>query len=112
MEASHDIFPLIQALLDYTVRTLLDKPNILRDSVLIQAECIHFEAYVHVWSIMWHVVFKELRGLTNSKGLELNPIELDGLYEYLYDRGIMLHSDACLQIFENDYRPWSHVYKD
>lgn len=67
LEASYDIFPLLEPLLAYTVKTLLDKSNILRDSVLMQAECLHFEAYVHVCTIMWRVVFKELRGLTNSK---------------------------------------------
>ena len=34
----------------------------------MQVECIHFEAFIHVCTIMWRVVFKELRGLTNSKG--------------------------------------------
>jgi hypothetical protein len=68
LEAAYDIYPLIEPLLDYTVKTLVDKSNILRDSVLMQAECIHFEAYIHVCTIMWRVVFKELRGLTNSKG--------------------------------------------
>ncbi len=58
------------------------------------------------------MVFKELRGLTNSKGLELNPSELNGLYEYLYDLGTMLQSDTCLHVFQNGYRPWPHVYKD
>jgi hypothetical protein len=67
LEASFDIFPLLDPLLSYTVKTLLDKSNVLRDSVLMQAECLHFEAYVHVCTIMWRVVFKELRGLTNSK---------------------------------------------
>jgi hypothetical protein len=68
LEAAYDIYPLIEPLLDYTVKTLVDKSNILRDSVLLQAECIHFEAYIHVCTIMWRAVFKELRGLTNSKG--------------------------------------------
>ena len=68
LEAAYDILPLLEPLLDYTVRTLVDKSNILRDSVLMQAECIHFEAYIHVCAIMWRVVFKELRGVTNSKG--------------------------------------------
>lgn len=112
LEAAHDILPLITPLLDYTVRTLLDQANILRDSVLIQAECIHFEAYVHVSAIMWRVVFKELRGLTNSKGLELHPMELNELYEYLYDLGTILQGDTCLRIFEIGFRPWPHVYKD
>ncbi len=67
LEAAYDIFPLLDPLLAYTVKTLLDKSNILRDSVLMHAECLHFEAYVHVCTIMWRVVFKELRGLTNSK---------------------------------------------
>lgn len=67
LEAAYDIFPLLDPLLSYTVKTLLDKSNVLRDSVLMQAECLHFEAYLHVCTIMWRVVFKELRGLTNSK---------------------------------------------
>jgi hypothetical protein len=112
LEAAHDIFTLITPLLDYTVRTLLDTANILRDSALIQAECIHFEAYVHVSAIMWRVVFKELRGLTNSKGLELHPMELNELYEYLYDLETMLQGDTCLRIFEVGFRPWPHVFKD
>ena len=76
LEASYDIFPLIEPLLDYTVRTLLDPANVLRDSVLMQAECIHFEAYVNICAIMWRVVFKELRGLTNSKGRSYSYLEM------------------------------------
>ena len=112
LEAAYDIFPLIEPLLDYTVRTLLDPSNVLRDSVLMLAECLHFEAYIHVCTIMWRVVFKELRGLTNSKGLELNPLELNGLYENLYDLGKMLQSDNCFLILETNFRPWPHVFKD
>ena len=73
LEAAYDIFPLIDPILSYTVKTLLDKSNVLRDSVLMQAECLHFEAYVHVCTIMWRVVFKELRGLTNSKVRSIAP---------------------------------------
>ena len=76
LEAAYDIYPLLEPLLNYTVRTLLLESNILRDSVLMQAECLHFEAYVHVCTIMWRLVFKELRGLTNSKGT-------DSVYLYL-----------------------------
>ena len=72
----------------YTVCTLLREANLLRDSVLVSLECLHFEAYVHVNALMWRVVFKELRGLTNSKGLEISPTELNNLYEYLYDLGL------------------------
>jgi hypothetical protein len=77
LEVSYELFPLLEPLLNYEVQTLLDDSNILRDSVLIQMECLYFEAYVHVGAIMWRVVFKELRGLTNSKGLELNPMALN-----------------------------------
>ena len=74
---SFELYPLLEPLLDYEVKSLLDDPNILRDSVLMQLECLYFEAYVHVGAIMWRVVFRELRGLTNSKGLELNPLALN-----------------------------------
>jgi hypothetical protein len=111
LEASYDIFPLIEPLIAYTVRTLLDKQNILRDTVLMQAECTHFEAYVHVNAVMWRVVFKELRGLTNSKGLEINPIELNGLYEHLYDLGTLLQTDNSMEVFNTGFRPWPHVSK-
>jgi hypothetical protein len=87
LEASYDIFPLLQPLLAYTVCSLLREANILRDTILVSLECLHFEAYVHVNALMWRVVFKELRGLTNSKGLEITPTELNTLYEHLYDLG-------------------------
>ena len=111
LEASYDIFPLIEPLLSYTVGTLLDEANLLRDSLLVTLECVHFEAYVHVNAIMWRVVFKELRGLTNSKGLEITPIELNTLYEYLYDVGAMLQTTNCMTVFNDGFRPWPHVYK-
>ncbi len=77
LQVSFELFPLLEPLLDYEIKSLLDDPNILRDSVLIQMKCLYFEAYVHVGAIMWRVVFRELRGLTNSKGLELNPMALN-----------------------------------
>jgi hypothetical protein len=77
----------------------------------MQAECTHFEAYVHVNAVMWRVVFKELRGLTNSKGLEINPLELNSLYEDLYSVGTLLQSDKAMDVFEDGFRPWPHVYK-
>jgi hypothetical protein len=60
---------------------------------------------------MWRVVFKELRGLTNSKGLEISPIELNTLYEYLYDLGTMLQTPECMTVFNETFRPWPHIYK-
>ncbi len=77
LEVSFELFPLLVPLLEYEVKTLLNDPNVLRDSVLIQMECLYFEAYVHVGVIMWRVVFRELRALTNSKGLELTPLALN-----------------------------------
>jgi hypothetical protein len=46
--------------------------NVLRDTCLLQMECLHFEAYIHAAAILWRQIFKELRGVTNSKGLP-NP---------------------------------------
>jgi hypothetical protein len=58
MEAAYEIFPLIHALLDYEVKALLDDPNVLRGSILIQLETLHFEAYCHVCALLWQVMFK------------------------------------------------------
>ena len=32
-------------------------------------------------AILWRVVFRELRALTNDKKMALNPFELNNLYE-------------------------------
>jgi hypothetical protein len=111
VEASYDIYPLLEPLMAYTVGTLLQEANLLRDSILVTLESLHFEAYVHVNAIMWRVVFKELRGLTNSKGLEICPTELNSLYEYLYDLGVTLQTAKCMCVFDNGFRPWPHIFK-
>ena len=49
LEASYDIFPLLEPLISYTVGTLLDEANLLRDSLLVSLECLHFEAYVGIY---------------------------------------------------------------
>jgi hypothetical protein len=67
LEAAYEIFPLLEPLLDYEVKSLLDDPNVLPESILIQMETLHFEAYCHVCALMWRVIFKELRGLTNNQ---------------------------------------------
>ena len=112
LEVSWELYPLLEPLLDYVVKTLLDDANVLRDSVLIQMECIHFEAYVHVNAILWRVVFRELRALTNGKGPELSPMALNTLYEHMYDFGKMLQTDKCLSVFAKGFRPWPHLYLD
>lgn len=111
LEAAYEIFPLLQPLLDYEVKSLLDEANVLRDSILIQLETLHFEAYIHVCALMWRVIFMELRGLTNSKGLELNPMTLNTVYEHLYDVGALLQTANALSIFEPGFRPWPHIYQ-
>ena len=100
----------MDALLDYVVKTLLDDANVLRDSVLIQMECLHFEAYIHVNAILWRVVFRELRALTNGKGPELSPMALNTLYEHMYDFGKLLQTDESMCVFNTGFRPWPHLY--
>ncbi len=75
---------------------MLDDPNVLRDSILIQLETLHFEAYCHVCASLWRVIFMELRGLTNSKGLEIDPLTLNRVYEDLYDVGLLMQTPQCL----------------
>ena len=98
--------------MSYTVSKLLDEANILRGSLLVSLECLHFEAYVHVNAVLWRVVFKELRALTNSKGLEISPTELNTLYEHLYNVGLLLHTPECFSVFEDDFRPWPRILKE
>jgi hypothetical protein len=54
---------------------------------------------------MWRVAWKELRGLTNSKGLEINSLELNALYEDLWAMGELLQSTNCLSVMEDDFCP-------
>lgn len=112
LEASYEIYPLLDALMSYTVSKLLDEANILRDSLLVSLECLHFEAYVHVNAVLWRVVFKELRALTNSKGLEISPTELNTLYEHLYNVGLLLQQPECLTVLGENFRPWPRIIKE
>jgi hypothetical protein len=57
---------------------------------------------------MWKTVFQELRGLTNTKAI-LNPIELNDLYDHLWNVGVLLQSEDCLNILNLDFRPWPRV---
>ena len=112
MEAAYEIFPLLRPLLDYEVKSLLDDPNVLRDSILIQLETLHFEAYCHVCALLWRVIFMELRALTNSKGLEIDPLTLNCVYEDLYDVGLFMQTPQCLALLEPNFRPWPHLYQN
>ena len=39
-------------------------------------------------------------------------MELNTLYEHLYDLGIKLQTEACFDILHEGFRPWPHVYKN
>ena len=70
---------------------------------------IPFECYVHVNAIMWRVVYRELRALTNDGAMDLNPMELNDVYEEVWNVGVLLMSDEALSILDEDYRPWPIV---
>ena len=38
-------------------------------------------------------------------------MELNCLYEYLYELGLQLQSESCMVVFDDGFRPWPHVYK-
>jgi hypothetical protein len=107
-EASWKFHNLLGAIVGYTVSTVLLGPNILRDSVLTRLENNHYEGYVHCCAIMWKCVFQELRGLTNTNSI-LNPMELNDLYDHLWNVGVKLQSEDALSIVADDFRPWPHV---
>ena len=113
-EASWKFHNLIEPIIGYTVSTVRLGANILRDSILTRLENMHYEAYVHVCAIMWKIAFEELRGLTNKKtiqdsGVGLNPMELNDLYDHMWNLGALLQSDECFTILEDTYRPWPRV---
>jgi hypothetical protein len=67
-------------------------------------------------NVEWKVAFAELRALTNRKsvtesGLGLNPMELNSVYEYLRNMGVLLKTDGCLDILEPEFRPWPKVHE-
>lgn len=71
---------------------------------------IHYECYVHVNATMWRVVYRELRALTNDTSMGLNPMELNDIYDELWNVGVLLQNEMeVLSIFEDDFRPWPKV---
>ena len=114
-EVSWAFFNLITPIITFTVSLCSIGENVLRDAVLVRLENIRFEAYVHVNALMWQVCFAELRALTNRKavresGLGLNPMELNDLYEHLWNVGVLLKSENAMDILEADYRPWPRLH--
>ena len=71
---------------------------------------MHFEAYIHVLAIMWRVVYRELRAVTNDSTLALNPMEVNTIYDHLWDVATLLQSEDCLTVLENGFRPWPKVH--
>ena len=103
------IYPLYEAILQYTVETLLLDPNVLRDSILVRLEMVQFEAYLHVNALMWRLVYRELRALTNDRTMGLNPLEINDLYDHLWNVGVLLKGEDPLDILEDGWRPWPRV---
>jgi hypothetical protein len=63
---------------------------------------------------MWKVSFKELRAFTNSlqlsiSGLNVNPMELNDIYEHVWNVGLLLQTNQCMSILDQDFRPWPKV---
>jgi hypothetical protein len=63
---------------------------------------------------MWKVCFQELRSLTNTKqlsenGMNINPMEINDVYEHVWNLGVLLQTNDCLTILEIRYRPWPKV---
>ncbi len=77
--------------------------------VQVRMEIIHYESYVHVNVIMWQVLYRELRALTNDSTMNLNPMEINDLYEAVWNVGVVLQSDEALSILDLDYHPWAKV---
>jgi hypothetical protein len=64
---------------------------------------------MHVNAIMWRVVYRELRALTNDSELNLNTMELNDVYEDLWNVGTLLMTDSVL---DPEYRPWPKVKEE
>ena len=60
--------------------------------------------------LMWRMVYRELRALTNDGMINLNPMELNEVYEQLWNVGTLLRSEDALTIFDDQYRPWPKIH--
>ena len=70
---------------------------------------MHFECYIHVNAIMWRLVYRELRAVTNDRKLNINPLLLNDLYDNLWDVAEQLQQETSLDILEPGWRPWPRV---
>jgi hypothetical protein len=63
-------------------------------------ELMHFECYIHVNAIMWRLVYRELLVVTNDRKLNINPLQLNDLYDNLWDVVEQLQQETSLDILE------------
>jgi hypothetical protein len=61
---------------------------------------------------MWVVCYRELRSLTNSKAIELNPLELSWVHDKLWLAGTLLQTPNALSMLDDAYRPWEKLHPD
>jgi hypothetical protein len=54
---------------------------------------------------MWGVCWEELLALANSTSVELDPLQLNDIYDELLKAGMLLQSEAAFEIFTEGYRP-------
>ena len=77
-------------IIEYLVSCLRLDENVLRDSTLMRLELPHFEAYIHTSAIMWVAAYHELRAMTNSTVVDLNPMEVNAIYDEMWMMGTLL----------------------
>jgi hypothetical protein len=70
---------------------------------------VQFEAFIHLNAVMWRVMYRELRALANDKKLALNPMDLNDLYEKVWNVGALLQTEESITIMEERFRPWPRV---
>jgi hypothetical protein len=108
LEPSWKFHSLIQPTNLYCIETLVLDANILRDSILTRIEQIRLANLspatylerlnrIQVPGVcphmrLWMVCFQELKALTNTKqlsvsGLNVNPMELNDIYEHVWNLG-------------------------
>jgi hypothetical protein len=119
-EVSWNFFNLVTSIITFTVKLCAMDENVLRDAVLVQLENTRFEAYVHVNALMRKIAFAELRALTNRKavqesGLDMNPMELNELYDCLWESydclwnmSVLMQSEKAMDIFKPGKESPSH----
>ncbi len=50
--------------------------------------------------------------MTNDAAMDLNPMEINDIYEEVWNVGVLLQSDASLSCLDLDFRPWPKIKAD